>query len=223
MVTNCVGLEIEKIRAIVVLGGKQIRTPFVLSFSVSKTRAQLHNSASVSVEVQSGTTFISGQDIEIRAGLKDNEDQIFTGQVRTLTVTPSADKAGYYVLNIQAADKFIDLENCRFSRRLRSDGFAAFVSIDGGPKNRPSKGFSIDKRVRGGKHQWTSSNPSPSTSEHTKLTKMPKRNSGKHSNYNKVTTPTGGDANSGAGTGIGIHDHSDLSKGGAAFGTYAVE
>ena len=221
MVTNCVGIELEKIRATVVLGGREVKTPFVQSFSVNKSRTRLPTTASVSVELQAGTTFIAGQDIEIRAGLKGKEELIFTGQVQTLIVTPSADKAGYFVINLQAADKMIELENCRFSRRLRSEGFSAFVSIEGGPRNRPNKGFSVDKRIRGGKHQYTSPTPSPSDSEHSKLTKMPKRNSGKHGNYNKTTDPTGSDT--GAGQGIGVHDHSTLSKGGPAFGVYSAD
>ena len=221
MATNCVGLELEKIRATVVLGGREIKTPFVQSFSINKSRATLHNSASVSVELRAGTTFIAGQDVEIHAGLKDKEKLEFTGQVMTLTVTPSADKAGYYIINLQASDKMIELENCRFSRRLRSDGFSAFVSIDGGPRNRPNKGFSIDKRIRGGKHQYTSATNKPSNATHSKLTKAPKRNAGKHGNYNKVTSPTGSDTSAGAS--LGVHDHSSLSTGGPSFGVFSAD
>jgi len=95
-----------------------------------------------------------------------------------------------------------------------------FVSIDSGPANRPSKGMSIDKRVRSGTHTYTSPTPNPSDSEHTKITYMPKRGQGKPGEMSKSTSIGANDSSQQAG--LGVHDHSEMDKGGPAFGVFSA-
>ena len=219
---SCLGITKEKIRARIKLSGLDIRTPYVKAWSTEQTRGKLSTTFSATVEVLAGSSFIAGSDIEIYASVNGVEKQKFSGVIKTIQVQPSFDKAGYYILSLSGANKMSDLEGKTFSRRLRSDGFSLFVSIDSGPENRPSKGFSIDKRIRGGKHTFTSPTPKPNRGEHTELTYMPKRGSGKFGEFAKI-----GDIgpNDGAGSGSGFipHAHDSLSSGGPAWGTYSAD
>jgi hypothetical protein len=218
---TCLGIRTEKIRATISLSGVEIKTPYVKSFSVDKVRGRLTTSFSATVEIPASSSFVAGSDIIIYAGEKDNEEKIFTGAIKNITTQPSFDKAGYFILTISGVDKMGDLEGRTFSRRLRSDGFSLFVSIDSGPVNRPSRGVSIDKRVRGGSHQVVSSSPRMEEGEHSKLTKMPKRGSHKHGMYGKagyLSNWANGD-----GASSGIHDHTDLDRGGPAFGVFSTD
>lgn len=218
---TCVGLRTEKIRSTIELSGVTIKTPYVKAFNVEEDREKLANTFSATVEVPVTSSFVPGSDIVIYAGEKDNEEKIFTGEVRSITVQPSFDKAGYFNLSLAGRGKIGELENRTFSRRLRSDGFSLFVSITGGPSNRPTRGVSIDKRIRGGQHQTTSSSPRPTGSEHTKLTKMPKRGGHKHGIYSKAGTLD--DWRKGEDTGLTVHDHTAMNKGGPAWAVYSSD
>jgi hypothetical protein len=221
---NCLGVKNEPVRATVKLGGLIIKTPYVKSFSIDKSRDRLASSFSVSVEIQVSSSFVPGADIEIYGGKKDHEKKRFTGMIKTVTTQSSFDKAGYVILNISGTDRFGVLEGRTFSRRLRSEGFGSFVSINSGPSNRPSRGASIDKRVRGGHQQFTSSTPqlNKRTSEdNTELTKMAARGHGKAGEKDKAVGPGEADAFNSAG--FKIHDHSTTEKGGPAFGIYSAE
>ena len=203
------------------MSGVTIRTPYVKSFSVDKTRGRLSTTFSASVEILASSAFVAGSDIVISAGQKGNEQKIFTGMVKSVTTQPSFDKAGYFILSMSGVDKLGDLEGKTFSRRIKSDGFNSFVSIDNGPKNRPSRGVSIDKRVWGGKHTVTSSTPLMNNSEHSKLTKMPKRGGHKHGKYGRAGNLD--DYRQGGEGSLDVHDHTTMSKGGPAFGVYAAD
>jgi len=218
---NCVGISVEKIRATIELSGVTIKTPYVKAFNVDKDRRKLSTSFSATVEIPAFSSFIAGSDIVIYAGLKDAEEKIFTGEVKTVTTQPSFDKAGYYILSISGVDKISDLENNTFSRRLRSDGFSLFVSIDSGPTNRPSRGVSIDKRIWGGKHTVASKTPRLEQIEHSQLTLMPKRGVHKHGNYGRAGSLD--DWRQGQAGGLIPHDHQTMNKGGTAWAVYATD
>jgi hypothetical protein len=219
---TCLGITTEIIRSRIVLSGVSISTPYVRAWSVDKSRGRLSTQFSATVEIQATSSFVPGSDIEIYATVNGVEDKIFTGVVESTQIQPSFDKAGYWVLSISGADKMKDLEDETFSRRLRSDSFALFVAIESGPQNRPSRGFSIDKKVRGGKHTYTSSTPRPNRGEHTELTYMPKRGSGKYGEFAKIGGIGPGDG-AGSSGGLAVHDHSSLDLGGPAFGVYSTD
>ena len=218
---TCLGIRTEKIRATIELSGVIIKTPYVKAFNVDKARQRLTTNFSCTVEIPVSSSFIPGADIVIYAGLKDDEQKIFTGMVKSISTAPSFDKAGYFQLSITGVDKMGDLEGRTFSRRLKSDGFALFVSIDGGSTNRPTRGVSIDKRIWGGKHTFTSSSPRLSDIEHSKITKMPKRGGHKHGKYGRAGNID--DWRQGQDGGLTVHDHAALNRGGPAWGSYSSD
>lgn len=218
----CIGIEQEKIRAKIIMSGLEIYTPYVKAFNIEKARGQLVSTFSATVEISASSSFIAGSDIVIYDYVNNVERKRFTGTIKQITSNPSFDKAGYFTLSLSGTDKMGVLENKTFSRRLRSDGFSIFVSIDGGPSNRPSRGLSIDKRVRSGSHTMVSQTPRPTETDHTKVTFMPKRGNEKHGSYSKASS-IGGTSESGVGGGITLHDHSTLSKGGPGFGVFSVD
>lgn len=218
---TCLGIRTEKIRATIDLSNVIIKTPYVKAFNVDKDRQRLATTFSATVEILASSSFIPA-DIVISAGLKDAEQKIFTGMIKSITTSPSFDKAGYFVLSLSGVDRMSELEGRTFSRRLKSDGFSTFVSIDGGSSNRPTRGVSIDKKIWGGQHTYTSPSPSPSMSEHSKVTKMPKRGGNKHGKYGRS-----GDVedwrNAQAAGALSVHDHSDMNKGGPSFGVFSSD
>lgn len=222
----CATVTQEKIRARIDIGGVSIRTPYVKAFNVDKNRTNLINTFSATIEIYAGVRLYVGSDIEIYHSVNGNEKKIFTGEIRTITTQPSFDKAGYFILNMSGVDKMGVLEGRTFSRRLRSDGFSLFVSIDGGPVNRATKGISTDKTIKNGTHQIASKSPKITSTEGPteagKVIYMPKRGSKSGGGpYAKADSLSGRGPDSGSGT-SGVHDHTTLQKGGPAFGVYAV-
>jgi hypothetical protein len=135
---------------------------------------------------------------------------------------PSFDKPGYFTLNISGTDRMGLMENKTFSRRLRSDGMSMFCGITSGASNKPTRGMSIEKRVRGGSHQFTSPTPKPQSTEHTELTVMPKRGVEKNGPYGKATDVGMASAQKTA-SGKWTHTHENLQQGGPAWGTYSAD
>lgn len=222
MPTNCVGITNEAVRARIVLSGYTVETPYVRAFNIDRARGKLVATFSASVEVPITATFVAGADIEIWAGLKNNLTKRFTGEIRSITTQPSFNKAGYYNVTMNGVDAMGVLENKTFSRRLRSDGFSLWVSIDSGPRNRPTRGVSIDKTIRNGQHQVTSSSPKLTSTDHTKLIKAPKRGGHKHGPYKRAEGLGSGETD-GSGSGLTVHDHTSMEKGGPSFGCYSVD
>lgn len=225
MTSFCTNVTLEKIRARIAIGGVSIRTPYVKSFSINKTREKLAATFSASLEIYAGIRLYLGSDVEIYDEVNGSERKLFTGEIRDITTQPSFDKAGYYIISISGTDKLGILEGKTFSRRLRSDGFSLFVSIDGGPKNRAKRGVSIDKKIRNGSHQITSTSPNVADITSGGLSSiiyMPKRNADKHGMYARANPLTGTEKGTGS-SGTGVHDHTTLIKGGPAFGVYAVD
>jgi len=220
--TNCVGIKLEKIRATVDLSGYEINTPYVKAFNISKSRGKIISTFSLSVEVPVTANFVLGSDLIIYAGTKGNEKKIFTGIIKRIESQPSFDKPGYFNLNIAGTDKMGIMENKNFSRRLRSDGMSMFCGITSGAKNKPTRGMSLEKRVRGGSHQFTSKTPKPMSSEHTELTKMPTRGLEKNGPYGKATDIGMASAQKTI-SGNFIHPHDAMNTGGPAFGTYSAD
>lgn len=221
MSLSCLNITNEKVRATVKFGGLEIKTPYVKAFNTTRTRPKPSASYSLTVEVRMGVSFTMGADLEIFAGLKDDEKHRFTGIIVTVNSQPNYDKAGYYTLQISGYDRMGLLENKTFSRRLRSDGFSMFASIDGGPSNRPTRGFSIDKRIVNGKHQYTSSSPRPDKIQNSEITYMPNRGDSKKGSLGKASRLEYGNMDIGAG--MKPHKHDSQSEMGPAFGVYSAD
>jgi hypothetical protein len=226
---SCTNIEIEQIRARVVINGTFIvETPYVKSFSVNRSRTSniATFSASIEIPVTADLSFGSsnGGYIVIYAGTKENylERKIITGIIRQITPNPVPGKPNYFMISISGKDIMYKLENKKYSRRLETEGPGVFVTIESSKTQRPSAGWSIDKRVRGGSNQYNS--PSPSLydrSAHNDLTKtrdfsqVPK-------NWNGPLSEISPEPGRGGSGNLTVHSHDTLGRGGPAFGVYSI-
>jgi hypothetical protein len=145
---SCANITIEKIRAEITIGDKTFVTPDIKSFNVQRSRTALAATFSASIEVPVTQQFATGEQIVIRAGTEGNEQTIFTGTVRSVTVNPAFERATSYIVNLSGADRFQELEGKNVSRRQRTRAaqtFAAITQVT--PK--PQKGISYDVRIGG--------------------------------------------------------------------------
>lgn len=134
-------IEIVKVRAIVNIGQGNLMagTPplgfanHILSFNVDKARGQISSfSASLKVrrdEITGG--LLDDASISIYAGTEQtyNSNKIFTGAIKTATVTPNRDDPEYVILNIGGNDVLSRLNGKKYTRRCRSSK-GVWVSID---------------------------------------------------------------------------------------------
>jgi len=227
---TCGSVDLEKIRAEVLIGGDVIaRTPFVKSFSVNKSRTQLSNTFNVTLQVLAGISFTPGEKLSIRAGLRGNLKTIFTGIIKSTQVQPTFGLPGYFSITLSGRGVLSALENKKFSRRLKVDGQGLYVLITGGSANRPTKGFSPDQPARGGNRQTISKSPDPAqqTGEHSVFIRN--RSSGKSPITGNIAIDIAGKTEGGAGGALGgtggeaIHDHSTLEQGGPSFAVYSAD
>jgi len=166
MVT-CANITLEKIRAEISIGSLTFETPDIKSFSVNRSRSQLASTFSASIEVPVTTVFPINQQVVIRAGTLGNERTIFTGNVLSITVNTSFEKATVYVVNLSGADRLQELEGKTISRRQRSRAAQTFAGITS-VSPRAQKGVSTEKRV------GTSSGSERMTSQDTLLGELDK-------------------------------------------------
>jgi hypothetical protein len=120
-----------KVRAEIVLGSITAVTPYkesdayILSFNVDKSRGQ-PSTFSCSLKVKSGriTSSITGSGISISAGTSTGGvvsiDKIFTGIVKTATVSPCREDPGFVILNLSGTDILSKLQGRKYTRRCRS-------------------------------------------------------------------------------------------------------
>jgi hypothetical protein len=230
MVATCIPITEEKVRAEVYLGAQLLaKTPFVLNFTVNKSRTQLSTTASVTLELLAGTSFPLGEQLKIKAGLRGSLKDIFAGEINTTRVDPSFGKPSYYKLTMTASGVLSKLEGKKFSRRLRSDGQGMFCLITGAGGPRPDAYYSLDAPKKAGNGERIATTPDPS-----------RYGSGEQSglviyNRGQGTAGAGGTAidyarqpaatstgNAGSGD-FKVHDHSDLDNGGPAWGVYSAD
>jgi len=152
----------EDIRARITIGTLVIETPDVLSFSVSRSRGQPSASFNATIEVSVDYSFQAvGDDIIIEAGLKDNLNRIFTGEIEQVQVNPHWEKSERYLLSISGRDRMARLEGKRFSRRQRSLGLGKLGIISGIVSKSKNKGKirvdSITDKADGGGNFLSSS------------------------------------------------------------------
>lgn len=226
----CIPITQEKVRGEIWMGGTLIcKTPFLTNFNVTKSRTQISNTFSATFDVLAGTAFPIGEKIIIKAGLRGNLKKVFTGVIESTSANPSFGKPSYFTLQMSGRGVLSELENKKFSRRLKSDGQGLFAVITGGSANRPKAYTSLDKKVKAGRRlsKTSSPNPADATGENSPYIKFVggQADQGSGGLAGKIAgKPTGGDRQTGTGTGgLGVHDHSDLDNGGPAFAVYSAD
>ncbi len=134
-------IEMVRVRAIIDIGSGNLTagTPplgypnHILSFNVDKARGQISSfSASLKVrrdEVSGG--LLDDASVAIYAGTQSTyaQNKIFTGAIRTATVTPNRDDPEYVILNISGNDILSRLNGKKYTRRCRSSK-GVWISID---------------------------------------------------------------------------------------------
>lgn len=225
----CVPITNEQIRAEVWFGQTLIaKTPYVLSFNVTKSRTSTSNTFTVQLELMGGLSFPLGEKLTIKAGIRDNLKNIFTGVVKQTRVEPSLGKPSYYKLTLSGEGVLAELTGKKFTRRLRTDGQGLYCLITGGPSNRPDAFYSLDGKKEAGNKQFLSPSYDPTK------TGRAGENSPLIVNSNNTNAIGGGTAAGGIAVepkdggqkqdgGLDIHDHADMTKGGPAFGTYSSD
>lgn len=113
------GITRVKIRAEVRVGITTIRTPYILSFSVRKSRGQISTfDCSLKVNSSIGSLMSStGGPVEISAGEEGRPSDIFSGIVKKVTITPCFDDPEYVIMNISGEDVMCLIQNRKFTRR----------------------------------------------------------------------------------------------------------
>lgn len=122
-------IEMVKIRATIQIGSFEVRTPFIQSFNVTKTRGQI-STFSASIKVKAGTSDFVGENIVIWAGEENDEQKIFTGLVKRATISPVFDDPEYVLVNLSGKDVLSELEGKKFTRRCKASR-SAWVTIEG--------------------------------------------------------------------------------------------
>lgn len=144
------GIELVKVRATIQVGGLVVKTPYILSFSVRKARNQRSTfDASLKVPYTQLSGNNTGGDVIVSAGTEANEIVIFTGILKTITLTPCWEDPGYTIMNVGGVDVLYKLENKKYTRRTRATK-SSWVTIDKVEREglRSSK-FSFDLGVLG--------------------------------------------------------------------------
>ena len=130
----------EQIRSIIEIGDLfTIVTPYVRSFNINKQRGNLVSTFSATVEILARDLLevteealdLAGRGITIKAGLRDQEELLFTGEIKTVQFNPSWDKPECFILNLSGNDVMGRLEARRFSRRVKWDSAGIWAKITG--------------------------------------------------------------------------------------------
>lgn len=230
MVTSCLPVQVEKIRAEVWMGDTLIaKTPFVKSFNVQKSRGQVSTTFTATLEVLAGTQFQQGEKVVIKAGKKGNLKSIFKGNIESTSVRPTFGKPSYYSLTWSGRGVLSELENKTFSRRLKTTGQGLYCLITGGPTNAVDRFYVPDKPVQSGNHTFVSPSPTPSRRKgsHSPLivfegSQDNTATAGAIGHY--AEKPSGASDLSGTGEGsLGEHTHEDMDQGGPAFGVFSAD
>lgn len=167
------GIKRVKIRAKIEIGSLKVETPYILSFTVTKTRGQSSTfSTSLKVNSDDISGSISGAEIVISAGVGSASEKIFTGIVKKLTVSPCFDDPKYVILNVSGNDVLSMLEGKKFTRRCRATK-SSWVSITSVNRKGPrtgklrSVGYAPNIRISDGDSFDTNSNPDSRKSDNS--------------------------------------------------------
>jgi len=125
-------VEVQSVRAKIIIGSDEFKTPFVKAFSVTRQRGTLWASASITLELPSGSpSDIVADSIKIYAIVDSDSKLLFTGYVDTVDITPSMSKYGGTLLNMTAYDKLYKLKLLKITRRIQVSPGDVWCSITG--------------------------------------------------------------------------------------------
>jgi hypothetical protein len=116
-------LDKQAVRAEIIMGSYTVRTPDIISFSVSRTRGQMYSTFNASVKVP--YTMVEAGDfvadsLQIRAGAESRLNTIFTGKIYKCVVSPIRTDASKVQLSISGKDVLGVLEGQKVNRRLKT-------------------------------------------------------------------------------------------------------
>jgi hypothetical protein len=216
-------VEVQSVRAKVIIGSDEFKTPFVKAFSVTRQRGTLWASASITLELPSGSpSDIVADSIKIYAIVDGDSKLLFTGYVDTVDITPSMSKYGGTLLNMTAYDKLYKLKLLKVTRRIQVSPGDVWCSITGisrkAGKSTSSRFEPRKYKIRTVIGDSTSGDPNydPLTKEaKDKLSTAEKR-------ANNIPGLTNETAPGGlhSGSEIPAHAHSDWKHGGPAVGVF---
>jgi len=123
-------IELVKIRATITVGDLVVKTPYIQSFNVKKTRGQI---SSFDASLKVNQTDINNSNtigtVTIEAGELDNEIKIFTGITKRVSVSPCWDDPGYILFSISGTDILGSLDGKKYTRRVKETP-KSWVSIN---------------------------------------------------------------------------------------------
>lgn len=230
MALPCIPIIQEKVRAEFYMGDTLIaKTPFIKSFSVNESRSSITGGFNITFEIMAGTQFPLLANITLKAGLRGSLNTIFTGIIESTNFQPCFGKPSYFTVQLSGRGILSQLENKKFSRRLKTDGQGMYCMITGGSSNRPTDYNSLAKPASSGNVSRLVSNPSPQqgAGEHSPFIKM--RSAGdadgaSGGSFAKAAHEPKGTDSLGTGTGgLVEHTHESLEQGGPAFAVYSSD
>jgi len=116
-------LDKQAVRAEIIMGSYTVKTPDIISFSVSRARGQM--SATFNANVKVPYTMVEAGDfiadsLQIRAGIETRLNTIFTGKIYKCVVSPIRTDASKVQLSISGKDVLGVLEGQKVNRRLKT-------------------------------------------------------------------------------------------------------
>jgi len=205
------------------IGEESFETPYVKAFSVTRQRGTLWASASITLEIPSGSpSVVSADDIKIYAIVDGGSKLLFTGYVDTLDITPSMSKYGGTILNVTANDKLYKLRLLKMTRRVQVSPGAVWCSITGVSRK---AGKSTSSRFKGrtyitktviGEGVQGDPNYDPLTKEAKAALSTAEKRANNVQGLTNETAPGG----LYPGNEVPSHSHSDWTHGGPAVGVF---
>jgi len=123
-------IKMVKCRASIKLGGITVKTPFVQSFTVNKSRSQFSTfSASLKVAHDDTGGPLTGSEITIHAGEGNGLNPIFAGYVQSAKISPCYEDPAYVILSVSGYDVLNLLQGKSYTRRSRATK-STWVTID---------------------------------------------------------------------------------------------
>ena len=166
-------IESVPIRATIKFGGITVKTPYILSFSVLKTR-NTKTTFNARLKILShNLSNISRNEITISAGKLNNERLIFTGYILTAKPSPCFDDPNYTILMLSGADILYRLDGEKYTRR-QIDHKSRWAIIEGVQRKSPksSRFQLVNKPIDVTSDDAKNDNEKDSTTDYTSMNKI---------------------------------------------------